>query len=245
MPSLPSSSPLEPGTDRSFPSGRWSGPGRRSLPSLVLFGASLLAGVSSLEAQTQATRGLFLGRTSSRQVWSGASRISTESAPGLSLGAYVDVQTPISFLSVRAELGYIQRGSLVWDDELDPDHTRSARVRSHNLSVPIQGKLGWELGPLSAYLVAGPTLDLLLDSGCSPEICPLLRDEKPTVFGVSVGGGMGMEVGNGIRTELEVRLTEGLGDAYLGEFGAGIRNRTVEVLLRVGQLLIAQASSRS
>ena len=193
-----------------------------------------MAGPGSLEAQTEGTLGLFLGHTSSQQLWSGDSRISAESASGVSLGAFMDVQTPAPFLSIRAELGYVQRGGLAWDDELDPDHTRSARVKSHYLSIPIHGKLGWDLGYLSAYLVAGPTMDFLLHTGCSSEICPLLRDDKPAVFAVSVGAGLGTEWADRYRIGAEIRLTEGLGNAYVGDL-AEVRNRTLEILLRVGR----------
>ncbi|MGW8265230.1 MAG: hypothetical protein ACWGSQ_02615 [Longimicrobiales bacterium] len=54
--------------------------------------------------------------------------------------------------------------------------------------------------------------------------------------GASVTAGMGATLGGSLRTNLEVRLTEGLSDAYLGNQDSA-RNRTVELLVRVGKPL--------
>ena len=131
---------------------------------------------------------MFLGATTSRQIWN--STYSSDRLDGLALGAYVDVRTPVSFLSVRAEAGYMGRGSVVWDPGDDPERTAEARIRSHYLSVPVHGKVAGKVGPLSAYLFGGPTMDLLLNSGCSVEFCQVFREERMAVFGVAVGAGV-------------------------------------------------------
>jgi hypothetical protein len=214
----------------SFPGGC-----RRYLLALALMGLHLAAGAGNLHAQTEKTLGLFMGASSSRQLWTGAGRITTESAWGPSLGIYVDVQTPAPILSIRAELGYAQRGGLIWDEELDPDHTREARVKSHYLSVPILGKLTWELGRISPYLVLGPVMDVLLHTGCGVEVCPLFREESPTAYGVTLGGGLSTEVRDRIHAGLELRVMESLSEAYVGD-GTQMRNRSLEILLRLGQV---------
>lgn len=202
-----------------------------------------LPGCCSLRAQEgpavgggpdRGTVGVFLARTSSRLLWSNS--FPSTRLLGIGGGVYADVQTPIPFVSIRAEAGYAGRGSLVWDEERDPDRTAEAAVRSHYLSVPVHGKLGVGVGALSAYLFAGPTLDFLLSSGCSAELCQLIREEKTTVFSLAVGAGVGVVLGGSLRTNLEVRLTEGLSDAYLGNQDSA-RNRTVELLVRVGKPL--------
>lgn len=186
------------------------------------------------EGRDRGTVGVFVGRTSSRQLWNNS--LSSDRLSGVGGGVYVDVRTPIPFLSIRAEAGYAGRGSVVWDEELDPERTAEAAIRSHYLSLPVHGKLGVEAGALSAYLFAGPTLDFLLDSGCSAPLCPVIREEKTTVFNLAAGAGAGVALGGGFRTDLEVRLTEGLSDAYLGNLDSA-RNRTVELLVRVGKPL--------
>jgi hypothetical protein len=223
------------------------GPGSRRAPAFwVALGAVLVLaapGEGPLGAQEvpsgggtrdRGSVGVFLGKASSRQIWS--SSFSSDRLDGLALGAYVDVRTPVSFLSIRAEAGYVGRGSVVRDPDEDPERAVEASIRSHYLSVPVHGKATAEVGPLSATLFGGPTLDLLLDSGCSVEFCQVLREEKTVVFAVAVGAGVGLDLGKRLSPSFELRLTEGLSDSYLGAQNSA-RNRSVEMLVRVGKPL--------
>jgi len=203
-----------------------------AVPSDVSLGAQ--QGPAMDVGRDRGTVGVFLGRTSSRQLWNNS--FASGPLSGIGGGVYVDVQTPIQVLSIRAEAGYAGRGSVVWDEELDGGRTAEAAVRSHYLSLAVHGKLGVGLGALSAYVFAGPTLDFLLDSRCSASLCQVIREEKKTVFNLATGAGVGVALGGGFRTDLEVRLTEGLSDAYLGNLDSA-RNRTVELLVRVGKPL--------
>ena len=117
--------------------------------------------------------------------------------------------TPARFLSIRAELGYIRRGSVVWDDALDPDHLTPAHVRSHYLSIPILGKVRFRLGPGSVYLLAGPTLDQLLKTKCTQDLCSVLNDERPAAFGVTVGSGVSIDFWDRFRADLEGKADRG------------------------------------
>lgn len=222
------------------------GPGRRRVPTFwVALGAVLILaapGEGPLRAQEgpgggtrdRGSVGVFLGKASSRQIWS--SSYSTDRLDGLALGAYVDVRTPVSFLSIRAEAGYVGRGSVVWDPDEDPERAAEARIRSHYLSVPVHGKVAGKVGPLSAYLFGGPTMDFLLGSGCSVEFCQVIREERMAVFGVAAGAGVGLDLGERFSTSFELRFTEGLGDAYLGTQNSA-RNRSTELLVRMGKRL--------
>lgn len=201
---------------------------REVLAFLVLVGQSLVL-VPPATGQTGRTVGFHLGQVRSRQIWSGP--VSTETANDFSLGVNVDVPTPISFLSIRAEFGYVRRGSVVWDEELDPGRLATAKVRSHYLSIPIHGKFRFRVGPASAYLIAGPSIDQLLETQCAESFCRVLAEEKPTVFSVTAGSGLAFDFRNRFRGELEVRVTEGLTDAYASN-SSGIRFRSFEFLFR-------------
>lgn len=175
--------------------------------------------------------GIAVGGASSRQLWSRT--FSTEAAHGLSAAVFVEVPTPLSHLSVRAEAVYVGRASLVWDPALDPDRAGETTVRGHYLSLPIHGQVRAGLGPISLYGFGGPTVDLTLSTGCREDFCAVLRDEKPMTFGVGVGAGAALLLPNGMEGGVEVRLTEGLSSAYQGQ-SRDARWRTIELLLRVG-----------
>jgi hypothetical protein len=198
-------------------------------PVLLLLAGQLFLWVAPSSGQVQRTVGFHIGQARSQQLWSGP--ISTGRANGLTLGVNVDVPTPVTALSIRAEIGYVGRGSVVWDREADPDRLDPARAKSHYLSMPLQGKVRLNLGPAAAYLIAGPVIDLLLKTQCTQDLCRVLFEERPTVFSVTVGSGVSVEYQDRFRGEAEVRLTEGLTDAYLSSF-SGVRYRSVEFLFR-------------
>ncbi|MFC1660585.1 outer membrane beta-barrel protein [Gemmatimonadota bacterium] len=178
--------------------------------------------------------GVFMGKTSSRQIWTPP--FASARLEGLTFGLFVDVQTPIPFLSVRAEGGYVGRGTVVWDQAQDPARAAEAKVRSHYLTLPIHGKaaVGW--GPLAGYVFAGPTVDILISSECSSQFCQVVRGERGMVVNVAVGLGFGLEWPGGFRSDMEARITEGLSEAYLGDRDSA-RNRSVELLVRLGKPL--------
>jgi hypothetical protein len=186
------------------------------------------------DAPHRGTVGVFFGMTSSREVWDGS--VISDRLRGVSAGVFVDVQSPLRLLSVRAGAGYVGRGSIVWDGDQDPERRSEARVRSHYLSIPIHGKLEVGVGPLFGYLFAGPTVDFLLASQCSEEFCQMVREEKATVINAAVGGGVGFALPGGIELSLDILHTEGLNEAYLGTQGSG-RNRSMELLARLGRPL--------
>ena len=191
----------------------------------------LLTGPAGVHGQRRGTLEIHAGQASSRQLWSGS--FATERIEGITFGVAVDVQTPVPLLSVRPGLAYARRGSVVWDGERDPDRGSEATVSSHYLSVPIHGKLALKWGPVAAYIFGGPMLDLLLTTGCTREFCHLLREERLMVLNASAGLGVGLDLSEQLRTGLELRVAEGLTEAYAGESG-GVRNRSVELLLLVG-----------
>ncbi len=200
-----------------------------SSPAVFLLAGQAFFWLPSASGQVGRTVGFHLGQVRSHQIWNGP--ISTETANGFSLGVNVDVPTPVPFLSIRAELGYVGRSSVVWDEVFDPERLAAANVRSHYLSIPIHGKVRFGLGPLSAFLLAGPTLDQLLETQCTQSFCQVLSEERPTVLSVGIGSGVSIDFRDRFRGDLELRVTEGLTDAYVAN-SSGIRYRSLELLIR-------------
>lgn len=201
--------------------------GWRGAPAAVL----ILVGLwpSGAFAQTSRTVGVHLGMVRAEQLWDDPVRGTRSN--GFTIGIGVDVPTPVPAFSVRAGVGYVQRGSGVWDTELDPDGVAQRNVRSHYLSVPLEAKVGRGIGPVSLYLVAGPVIDLLLDTQCSQDLCPLLEEERPMLLNATIGAGLAIPLQERLWADVEIRLTEGLTSGY-STAGTGLRYRSVEAVVR-------------
>ncbi len=182
-----------------------------------------------LSAQSRKTVGLFVGRAQSRQLWGSA--LPTREVEGLAAGVYVDVETPVPFLSIRAEAGYVRRGTAAREEEEEGPGSE-ARVHSHYLTLPVLGMVGLQAGPVLLSGFAGPSLDTLLKTTCTPDFCFLLGEERRTVLNVALGGSVGFALGDLLWVHGEGRLTEGLTEAYLSEL-ASVRNRSKELILRL------------
>jgi hypothetical protein len=92
--------------------------------------------------------------------------------------------------------------------------------------------VGLQAGPVRVEGFAGPALDTLLQTTCTPDFCFLLGEERRTVLNVAVGGSVGFALGDLLWVHGEGRLTEGLTEAYLSEL-ASVRNRSKQLLLRL------------
>ena len=183
-----------------------------------------------LGAQTSGTLvGAVGGWLENRQIWSPSSE--TERVAGVLLGAFVRAATPAGWLSIQAEGLWTQRGGEVFD-EVDGQVLQGS-IRSDYLTISVHPRGSVTLGPLRVHVAAGPTLDQPLRSRFDPGLRMVLENEAPTVFGVSVGAGLGAVVAGQIHAEVEARVFEGLGDAYSGDF-VSVRNRSIEILGRVG-----------
>jgi hypothetical protein len=146
-------------------------------------------------------------------------------------GAFADVATSLAGLRFRAEGAYTQRGGdVVLESGGQPVR---GGVRAQYLSVGVQLMLTRTLGPVRVHVAGGPTLDQTLSSRLDPVLAQILEEESTVVFAVSVGTGVGAWVSERLFLGLDLRLTEGLGDAYSGGF-TGFHNRSVEAVIRVG-----------
>jgi hypothetical protein len=120
---------------------------------------------------------------------------------------------------------------MVWDQDLDPNGESSSTVRAHYLSFPVHAKLVGRLGSFSGYLLAGPIVEQLLRTQCEQVFCQTIVDERPTALSIGGGSGIGINVGERLRTEVEVRVVQGLTEAYRSNQG-GTRHRSMEIIVR-------------
>jgi len=196
----------------------------------VLLAVGALLPTPELSAQVRGIWGVTGGGVSARQIWSGAAE--ADYLSGILVGIFTDVSIPLPGLSVRAEFLYTQRGTLVSDPQAEG--ISDGRVRSHYLTFPLLLKLGYSIGPVSAYLVAGPTFEQILSTSTDGDVGEVLTEERQTVFNVSAGGGIGLELPRDLVAGFEIRITEGLSDSYGGDF-VTVRNRSLEMLVRLGR----------
>jgi hypothetical protein len=171
-----------------------------------------------------------MGRIRAEQLWEDP--VKGTRSNGFSMGIQIEVLTPARAVSIRAGAAYVQRGSGVWDRELDPHRKLVRNVRSHFLSLPMEGKLSLELGPVAIYLFGGPAVEVLLNTQCSRDLCPSLEDERPMTLSANLGGGVTIPIQDRLWGELEARLNEGLTSTY-SSGGDGLRYRSSEILLRI------------
>ena len=215
---------LAPRREGFFPTGG----GPRLVSSLILL--PFLIGALPCAGQDVRTVGVHFGQVRARQLWDGP--LGSRTSTGVSAGINVDVPTPIPHFSVRVELSYVQRGSVVWDEVLDPDALVPADARSHYLSIPVYGRLRLGIPGGEVFVLLGPTVDQLLETECSADLCRLLLEESPTVLGFSLGSGLSLRLPRGSFGDLEARVNEGLTQAYRSG-PSGVRYRSVEFLLRI------------
>ena len=172
--------------------------------------------------------GVVLGRTTSRQLWS--PEVSEVSRDGIVIGGFLEV--PVTGrLSIRAGAEYVQRGATIERDT--EGRPADGEVRTDYASFPIHLKISGSLGALRLHIACGPTVEQLLRSRKDPVLALVLDEDHPVVVGLAVSAGAGLHLSDRFVPELEVRLTEGLSKAHAGSF-VTVRNRSVEVLLRVG-----------
>jgi hypothetical protein len=150
------------------------------------------------------------------------------------VGGFVDVQTPLRWLTAGAELAYVQRGS---DVVLDVGGTATpGGIRTDYLAFAIRVRAVLSLGPARFHLVAGPASDFVIRSRLDPLLVQVLDEESPAPFGVVAGAGIGFWVRPDVVFEVEGRLAEGLQSSYAGDL-VSARNRSRELVLRFGMLV--------
>ena len=173
--------------------------------------------------------GVVAGASSTRLIWRPS--VETEDAVGIVIGAFAEGTTPIGWLALQVEGTYVQRGSDVLTDP--QGQPLEGRLRTDYLSVGVYAKIVRGVGPVRVHLLVGPTIDAVMRSRVDAQLAQVLDADKTRVFGVTAGVGVGGRLVGRAFGEVEVRIVEGLGDAYSGGFTSA-RYRSTEVVLRLG-----------
>jgi opacity protein-like surface antigen len=178
------------------------------------------------------TAGLVGGYTSTEHVWSPSA--DTERVGGVLVGGFVDVQTPLDWLTAGVEMAYTQRGSDVLLGE--DDAPSPGGIRTDFLTFAVRARAGLGLGRARFHVVAGPVADFVVRSRLDPLLGQVLDEERQAPFGVVVGAGAGLRITDTVVADVEARLTEGLQSSYAGDL-ISARHRSQELVLRVGMLV--------
>jgi hypothetical protein len=185
---------------------------------------------SALRAQDRGPSvGVVGGATRTQQIWARSADAGT--VDGFLFGAWVDAPTPLPWFSVRVEGAFTQRGGDVTTEI--GGQVATGGIRSDYLTISVQARGQLRLGRLHLHSVAGPVVDKLMRSRLDPMLAQVLEREVPSVFGVGAGVGVGAQVTKLVVVELELRIFEGLGGAYAGNFQS-VRNRSTEIVGRLG-----------
>lgn len=151
------------------------------------------------------------------------------------VGVFVDPQTPVSWLSVLAELSWIQRGSSY--DSMVPGSAGSVtqvQVRTDYLTFTLAPTVRVSEGPVSLFGYAGPSTDILIRSRTSLELRTILDQASNQVLAAVAGGGLEVHLPGGQVVRSEVRMDWGVSAAYSGSSG-DVKYRSLEILVRLGR----------
>jgi hypothetical protein len=179
-------------------------------------------------AEAQGTRavGLLAGANQSRQLIS--RQDPSDSRLGFLAGVFADVATPAGF-DALAEGYVVQRGG-----ELDVSNGLTGDVEADYLTMGLYAKARLGIGPASVYLYGGPHVETHLRTRAAAELLPTYRASSAQAFGVTAGAGVEIAVGAGRAAYLEMRVDEGLTDAF-PDPAERIRHRTASVVLRLAR----------
>lgn len=194
--------------------------------SVLLVSSSLLLGANDAQAQGMRAVGGFAGWVEGRQLISRQDPSDTRS--GLMAGVFIDVATNAPWLDVMAEAYLVQRGGSV------PIGDLMAEVEADYLAVAVLPKVRFGLGPVSAFIYAGPNLDYHLRTKAGGQLADVYRKMAPQVFGVALGGGLELNVGATGSLRIELRHDEQLTEAF-PDAPTDVHHRTKAIVIRYGR----------
>ncbi len=182
------------------------------------------------EVRPPSAVGAFAGYGSTDGIWKPDAV--TTSVGGVILGAFLDAPTMKSWLSIRVEGAWVQRGSNV--SSVAGDTQLAGGIRTDAFALGIHTKYVVALGPADLHLAVGPTIDQIVRVRLDAPLRPALNRPVSTLFGATAGIGVTGVLREQYRVGLEGRLYEGLGDTRSGDF-LQMRHRSFELVLRVGR----------
>ena len=168
------------------------------------------------------------GRVESRQLW----KHHEDSAlrTGALVGAFVEVQTPVSSLRILAEAFYAQRGGRF---DLEGTPGLQGQVQADVLGFTVAPTLLAGFGPVSVFGYAGPTVETPARTRFTQELAPAYRNPAGQIFAVTAGAGLAVRSGVW-SVRFEARVVEEMSAAFSGDAG-DFRHRSKEILVRVGR----------
>ena len=190
---------------------------------------SASGGATAAGAQEIRAVGGVVGGSSSRQLWSDGSG-ETGAGTGFTLGAFVEVAAPPSWLGVMAEATYSQRGA-----RLDETFTGSvpAEVRSDYLIGLLGPTLRWFRNPMGLTVGGGLAFEYLITTNVARELEIIYGNPTPMALsGVLLAGAEYLHRDRWW-FRLEARWFEGLRQAYTGTV-TDVRLRTFEAVVKLG-----------
>ena len=176
---------------------------------IFLFLFSIILFVTSAESQIIKSYGLKLGVTSANQKWdysinSGFSKASFDSDNriGLNIGLFTEF-LDIPFISIVTEVNYFQKGMKEQIPETSapqPDGTGNFitwDTRVDYINISAFGKLRYDLGVLTPYVLLGPKIDFELNKKNSlGPVNEVEKNFKNNRFGFKLGVGSEINLGS-------------------------------------------------
>jgi hypothetical protein len=194
--------------------------------SVLLVSAAALAASDHVEAQGIRAVGGLAGWVEGDQLI--ARQDASDTRSGLMAGLFIDVATQAPWLDIVAEGYVVQRGGNVPVDGL------VAEVETDYLAFAVLPKGRIDVGPVSLFAYAGPNLDYHLRTKAGGELAVVYRRASPQVFGVALGAGMELDVGNTGSLRVELRHDRQLTGAF-PDAPTDVNHRSRALLLRFGR----------
>jgi hypothetical protein len=166
-----------------------------------------------------------------------------ERRSGWTASAFIEKRV-LPALSVRSEVGYIQRGFVDTQEEIDADGTLLSVVESETqfdyLTIPVLAKLVYDTSPAAVYALAGPRLDILLNRDAEDfefSDGTLVESEIADFYDSTALGGT---VGIGVETHLsslhlfiESHYDVDFTDSFPSDVPRTVRNNAIVVVMGI------------
>jgi hypothetical protein len=187
--------------------------------------------VSVVESQIVSNYGFKAGTISATETFDYTIKVSNPTSYrwGLDIGGFVECFR-VANLSLLTELHYIQKGystSLQETTPAQPDGTGryiTIRPRLDYLSIPVLGKVQFDIGGLTPYVFLGPRLDLLLGKTDAS------LNYSSTDAGAALGGGIQFSIFSAPDFLVEGRFSPSFGNVFQNQ-NLTVKNRSFEILL--------------
>lgn len=154
----------------------------------------------------------------------------SDTRKGFLAGAWADIPTPARPLHVLAEVAYARRGGTF---PLGGPSGLTGDVETDFLASTIAPLLRFGIGPVGAFLYAGPTFEVPLRTRTAAALRAAYANPSDQSVSGTAGGGLEWR-GTRWVVRCEARIVEGLSSQFSGAAGE-LTHRSVEMLLRVGR----------